>query len=281
MIYNNNYNCNCCEPPNENLIGKWYEIPYYNEATLPVGIDTTAGSFPLYYFKRSCNGQFYDLYGQLVDLQIENPNNINYYEELNEVRDVQNYLINHNNQKDVDMALFWGRGVPISEWTPIAVELINAYKVTPPDAGRIMSAFHCAINDAFIICWYYKYLYALPRPCQLDHDLKTILNTPRFPTYPSGHSVVSGACQEILSYYFPNEAITLNQLAEDASISRLYGGIHFRTDLDQGLNLGRRIGAYIVEYLKGQYDSEGNKVDTIYNTCSNVYNILPPYYPCE
>lgn len=277
----NNHKCICNKGKSSNSCGKWSEIPYYNESEPPVGIKPTAGSWPLFYFKRNCSGQFYNLNCEEVDLGIKNPKNIDFAKDLDEVIAIQRCLIDHCNQTDVDMALFWGRGVPVNEWTPIALELISGYKVAPPDAGRIMSTLHCAINDAFVITWYYKYLYCMPRPCQLDHDLKTILNTPRFPTYPSGHSVVSGACEVILSYYFPKEATTLKSLAEDASISRLYGGIHFRSDLSEGLSLGRRIGKNIINYIQEQFDCEGNKVDTRYYVCSKIYNILPPYYPCK
>lgn len=284
MIKNNYYckhNYNYNKDNTESLIGMWPKIPYYNETALPVGVDPTAGSWPLNYFKMDCKGNFYDLNCEKINLSVRYPDNIDYYSELDEVKETEKCLINQCDQKAVAMARFWGTGVPVSQWSPIVIELINAYKVPPPEAGRIMNTFQATLNDAFVITWYYKYLYNIPRPCQLDEDLKTVLNTPRFPAYPSGHSVVSGVCEVILSYYFPNEGKTLKSLADDASISRLYGGIHFRSDLSEGLDLGRRIGLNIVNYLKTQLDCDGNPVDHSYTKCYTVYNILPPYYPCQ
>lgn len=266
---------NCEYKPN--AYPTWDTLYYYNETTLPKGIDKTAGSWPLYFFYRNSVGTFYDLKSQLVNFKLKNPNSINYKEELDEVVKMQNHLNNHGNDKYIQIAKFWGTGVPVNQWTPIALQLITSYKVTPPKSARILACLQSVINDAFDITWYYKYLYNSPRPCQLDHNLKTILNTPRFPSYPSGHSVVSGACEVILSYYFPMESEKLHMLAEDASISRLYGGIHFRSDLKEGLNLGRQIGVIAINSMKNDYDSECNPVDYIYTNFVDA-PIMPPYY---
>lgn len=264
---------------NQNSYPSWDSLYYYNEKELPKGIDKTAGSWPLYFFEKGncceichCNKQ--------LDFNIKNPNLIDFDLELDEVVQMQNFLNNNGNQKYVEMAKFWGNGVPVNQWTPIALKLISVYKVTPPKSSRILSSLHCVINDAFVITWYYKYLYNTPRPCQLNHDLKTVLNTPRFPAYPSGHSVISGACEVLLSYYFPMEAEKLKILAKDASISRLYGGIHFRSDLEEGLELGRKIGMIAVDNIKQDYDKNCNPVDYIYKEFVDA-PIMPEYFYLE
>jgi membrane-associated phospholipid phosphatase len=67
--------------------------------------------------------------------------------------------------------------------------------------------------------------------------------TPPFPSYVSGHSTTSGAASTVLASFFPGQAGELNAMAEQAAVSRLYGGIHFSSDNETGLELGRRIGA--------------------------------------
>ncbi|MGL4736312.1 MAG: vanadium-dependent haloperoxidase [Cellulosilyticaceae bacterium] len=267
----------CCCSCDTKEYPRWQTLPYYHEAVLPQGVDPTAGSWPLYFFFKNGVGQFYDLKSRLVYFDVKDPHQINYDEELKQVVEMQNYLNSGGNPKYIEIAKFWGQGVPVNQWTPIALQLITTYKVTPPKAGRILSCLQCVINDAFVMCWYYKYLYNCPRPCQLDRSLKTILNTPRFPAYVSGHSVVSGACEILLSHYFPAESQKLHMLAEDASISRLYGGIHFISDLQEGVKLGRKIGAIAVETMKQAYDDKGNPVDPIYIEYKDA-PIMPPYY---
>ncbi|WP_297521887.1 vanadium-dependent haloperoxidase [uncultured Clostridium sp.] len=240
-IYSFN-NCSCKE--------KWSEIPYPGMFKPHDGIDPSANSWPLYFLKRHPDGSFCTLLGQKILFDIENPNTVDFYAELEEVKYVQNNLT--CNQEG--MAKFWGAGVPSQQWSPIFLELFTAYNVTPPKSARILSCLQNAMNDAFVITWLYKYYWDAARPCQLDRNLETAVPTPIFPTYPSGHSVVSATIEVVLSYFFPNEYPAINEMVEDASISRLYGGIHFRSDLSEGLKLGRQIGQICVDYLKTQHE---------------------------
>lgn len=279
MKYVSNYNnCSC---NNKVLTIKkyplWQNIAYYNESSLPIPIDETAGSWPLFFFYKNSIGHFFDSACNPIDLSIKNPNYIDYKVELDEVNKMQEYLFNNPDNKYIEIAKFWGAGVPVNQWCPIALQLISSYKVTPPESARIMHCLQATISDAFNITWYYKFLYDCPRPCQLNHNLKTILNTPRFPSYPSGHSVVSGAAATILSKYFPKEMDKLNMLANDASISRLYGGIHFRSDLNEGLKLGKKIGSAAINIMEKQCDNLGNPVDYKYNNFADA-PILPDYF---
>jgi len=68
------------------------------------------------------------------------------------------------------------------------------------------------------------------------------ITTPPFPYYVSGHATTSGAASEVLAWFFPAEASRLRAAVEEAAVSRLYGGIHFRSDNEAGLELGRKIG---------------------------------------
>jgi membrane-associated phospholipid phosphatase len=77
---------------------------------------------------------------------------------------------------------------------------------------------------------------------ELDPGWLPYIATPPFPSYVSGHSTTSGAAAEVLARFFPSQARRLGGLAEEAAVSRLYGGIHFRSDNEAGLMLGRKVG---------------------------------------
>ena len=133
-----------------------------------------------------------------------------------------------------------------------------------------------ALFDGFISCWKAKYQYNTLRPETvinklLDPSWQPYLQTPPFPSYVSGHSVISAASAEVMTRYFgDNFAYTdsserefgirdrsfksFRDAAQEASLSRLYGGIHFRCDLDRGNEVGRKIGEYIVGKLQLRKD---------------------------
>lgn len=128
------------------------------------------------------------------------------------------------------------------------------------------------IADAFISCWDEKYRSNLIRPETLinqyiDDNWKPVLQTPPFPEYVSGHSVVSGAASTILTgifgdnfafdddteipYGLPVRSFTsFNQAADEAAISRMYGGIHYRVAIEVGIKQGRDLGDFVSEKLK-------------------------------
>ena len=71
--------------------------------------------------------------------------------------------------------------------------------------------------------------------------------TPNFPSYISGHSTVSGAAADVLAAFFPSDAARLRSQAEEAAISRLYAGIHWRADNEVGLRVGRQVAQLAIE----------------------------------
>jgi hypothetical protein len=240
-----------------NLPRKWSQLSYHGETRVPQGIDPIAGSWPLYYIKREPNKTFTTLSSNPISFEIQQPENFNFDQELLIVKQTQKNLTLH--QKEI--ATYWGFGPPTKQWTPIIDRLIDTYSFTANRAARVLAAVQAGINDALVMTWYYKYLWDMPRPNQLDQALSTFLPMPKFPTYPAGHSVVAGTAEIILSYFFQPEADRLNQLAEECSISRLYAGVHFPTDLSEGLRLGRHIGRIVVDALYNQHQSDQNMVD--------------------
>ncbi len=129
-----------------------------------------------------------------------------------------------------------------------------------------------AIFDGFISCWEEKYSSNLIRPETLinktmDENWFPVLQTPPFPEYTSGHSVVSGAASVVLTQIFGDnfafdDTIELeyglpvrsfksfNEAAAEAAISRMYGGIHYRAAIENGLEQGKNVGKFVAENLK-------------------------------
>ena len=107
-----------------------------------------------------------------------------------------------------------------------------------------------AIMVAGIWCCDAKYYFHYPRSIQAIPGFKTILGTPNFPAYTSGHSTFSAAAAEVLSYIFPNEAQQCRAWAREAAESRIYGGIHCRFDAEAGLTQGKNVAVYTVNKAK-------------------------------
>lgn len=252
---------------------RWSKIPYPGQTTLPVPVDPTAGSWPLYYLKRDACGMFTKLNGNPAKFDIRSPSTIDFCQELTTV---QQTLANLTAQQK-EIAVYWSEGPATNQWTPIIDILINTYRLTPVRAARVLAAIQAGINDAFVVCWFYKYLWNVARPVQLDPSLITVVPTPSFPSYPSGHATMAGAAEVILSYFFKPESQRLKELAEECAKSRLYAGVHFNVDDDEGLRLGRQIGDIVVDILKRQRDSWGEKIDIPIKKDCHAQLPPPPY----
>jgi hypothetical protein len=77
-----------------------------------------------------------------------------------------------------------------------------------------------------------------------------VIGRPNFPAYTSGHSTFSAAAAVVLSYLFPSGASSFDAMKEEAAISRLYGAIHYRSDIEVGKDHGKRIGGYTVSFAR-------------------------------
>lgn len=213
-----------------------------------------------------------------------------FYKELKEVYDISNEITkNGDTSEEIEIAQFWDcnpyvsvtRGhlmfavkkiTPGAHWIGICK---IASKKSDANFSKTLFAYtktSIAIADAFISCWDEKYRSNLVRPETLinkhiDENWKPILQTPPFPEYTSGHSVVSGAAATTLTSIFGDNFTfdddtevkydlpirsfeSFNKAANEAAISRMYGGIHYRAAVEVGLKQGRDLGAYVVESLK-------------------------------
>jgi membrane-associated phospholipid phosphatase len=130
------------------------------------------------------------------------------------------------------------------------LEYVRDAKLSEVRAARVFALLNMALHNAGVGCWESKYFYFNPRPSQLDPSIKTAIGIPNFPSYVSGHSTFSAAGAAVLSYLFPSGATSFAQMRDEAGISRLYGGIHYRSDIDSGKALGLRLAKYTVNFAQ-------------------------------
>jgi len=110
-----------------------------------------------------------------------------------------------------------------------------------------MALLNMSLMDASIVCWDAKFTYFNPRPTQLNPAIKTTTGIPTFPSYISGHSTFSGAAAAILGHLMPERASQYIEMANEASMSRMYGGIHFKSDCQVGLEVGKNVGGHAIQ----------------------------------
>ena len=210
-----------------------------------------------------------------------------FYEELMEVYNTSK-MITSDDSEEVEIAKFWDcnpyvsvtkghfmfatkKISPGAHWILI-VKLVT--RKTNSNFEETVNAYtktSIAIADAFISCWDEKYRSNLIRPETLinqhiDPDWLPILQTPPFPEYSSGHSVVSGAASVILTklfgdnFYFEDDTElafglpirsfkSFYDASSEAAISRMYGGIHYRAAIENGLQQGKNVGHFVADKL--------------------------------
>jgi hypothetical protein len=170
-----------------------------------------------------------------------------------EVAEVRRY-VDKGTRRELAIANFWADGpgtpTPPGHWNFIAAPYIRKAEYSEVRAARALALLNASLHDAAVGCWDVKYFYFNPRPSQMDPELKTLIGLPNFPSYTSGHSTYSGAAAEVLSYLFPDGRADFEAQRDEASISRLYGGIHYRSDLEVGKMHGQRIGGYTVSFAR-------------------------------
>lgn len=149
---------------------------------------------------------------------------------------------------------FWADGVgtytPPGHWNAIATEELVKRQMSEVRWARNYALLNAAMMDAAIVCWNTKFFYFNPRPSQINPAIKTLTGVPNFPAYISGHSTFSGAAAAVLGYLLPRKSAEFDAMALEASNSRMYGGIHYRSDCEQGLIAGRKIGNLAIERAK-------------------------------
>lgn len=175
--------------------------------------------------------------------------------EMAEVRDfartpVSNSLANFWQFGAAGPRLYWywndilSRSILASNWDDNA-----------PRAARAFALVSVAGYDSYVACWDAKYFYMAMRPFQIDPEFKPLFGTPPHPSYPSGHSTLSNAIAKVMIYLFPAETADFEALVYEAGEARIWGGIHFRSDITSGVQLGGDVGESVIAYA----DSDGSE----------------------
>jgi membrane-associated phospholipid phosphatase len=139
---------------------------------------------------------------------------------------------------------------PPGHWNFIAARYVEEAGFSEVRAARTFALLNMALHDAAVACWDAKFTYFNPRPSQLDPEIRTVIGLPNFPSFTSGHSTFSAAAARVLSYVFPDGAAYFDAQKEEAAISRLFGGIHYRSDIEVGKEHGNRVGEYTVAFAR-------------------------------
>lgn len=146
----------------------------------------------------------------------------------------------------------WADGVnthtPAGHWNDIMTEYVRDAQWSEVRTARAFALLNITMHEAAIACWDTKFFYFNPRPSQMDARVKTGTGVPNFPAFTSGHSTFSGSAAAILSYLFPEGREHFETEATEASLSRLYGGIHYRSDVEMGYAHGQVIGGFVVNF---------------------------------
>ncbi len=207
-----------------------------------------------------------------LDMEFSEDAKSTFYAQALEVKNVGDKLTKE--QKDI--ATFWVdtpgiTGTPGGHWMALTAQFVGDMKL---DLGKAVDAFAMVgigVGDAFISGWNIKYIILLMRPetyihKYIDDKWQPFVQTPPFPEFISGHSIVSEAASRILTDLFGTISFTDNterfrnlasrsftsfeNAASEAGISRLYGGIHYRTGIEKGFDQGRCVASSILSRIK-------------------------------
>jgi PAP2 superfamily len=199
-----------------------------------------------------------------------------FFRDAKEVYDTVNTLT----PEQQTIAKYWAdgpgtTGTPPGHWIAIVGQIAATDDLSLATAAEAYARVGIAVADAFIACWHTKYQYNLLRPVTyirnlLDPAWSSFIGTPAFPEYTSGHSVQSGAAATVLTDLFGRKAFTdtthvdhgliptlaprsfrsFTAAANEAALSRLYGGIHFRPAIELGVQQGVCVGQTIIDRIQ-------------------------------
>jgi membrane-associated phospholipid phosphatase len=145
----------------------------------------------------------------------------------------------------------WARNAA-TLWSEIAGEIILRDHLSEPDAARALMYLNMALADATIACWDAKLFYWFPRPSEIDPTLDLSVPLPNFPSYPSAHATLFAAGAGVLGRLLPDERNRLDSLAEEATNTRVWAGVHYPFDNAAGATLGRRVAEAAIAVLDAE-----------------------------
>jgi hypothetical protein len=139
-------------------------------------------------------------------------------------------------------------------WNVTARNAMAASGLDEATTARALAMMHMAGFDAIVACHDSKYTYWVPRPAQADPKLTLAVGVPNHPSYPANHSCISGTMGRVLDAQVPGSNGVFEKMGKEAGASRLYGGIHYRMDLDAGDEIASKVAARALQSgpAKGQ-----------------------------
>ena len=174
-------------------------------------------------------------------------------DDLRELEDVYRASLSRTPEQ-VAIVRKWADWPPPTLWNDELNRRLSKHPWSPLEKARASAYLNATMFDAFVSCWRSKYRYWTARPFMRLRGrtpmFTTVVTTPNFPSYTSGHSTVSGAAAVVLAALFPDEATFFHSQAEEAALSRFWGGIHFSHDNAEGLAVGRKIGEKAVRRMR-------------------------------
>jgi hypothetical protein len=201
-------------------------------------------------------------------------NSAAYMEALREVNELGERDRSRRSAEQTLIAWFWddsgGSVTPPGHWNRIAQVVSQQRGLTLAENARLFALLNISMADAAILCWEGKFGFNYWRPItalrEADREWNSLLTTPPFPSYPSGHSTFSGAAATSLARFFGTDAVRFDvgsdgtpgvrrtftgfwAAAQEAGRSRIYGGIHYEFDNQEGLRCGRDLADYIARHF--------------------------------
>jgi len=166
--------------------------------------------------------------------------------EMQELRDIE------RTPAQIRQARYWeyGAGGPNAyhHWANLFNQLVFEYGMyeNPPLVALANAAYTVAQYDAVISAWDGKYHYVAIRPFQYDPEFNAPFPAPNHPSYPAAHSALTTAVIATFVEFFPNDANDLMALRDTVSDSRIWAGIHFRSDTVSGNQVGEQIAEHVL-----------------------------------
>jgi hypothetical protein len=216
-----------------------------------------------------------------------------FYKELKEVYQLRKNL----SKEQAEIAMFWDcnpfalqqvghleyfikKISPGGHWMGITGIACNKQQLSLSKTAYVHALVSMGMADALISCWNNKYKYNRVRPVTaikklIDRNWSPLLQTPPFPEYTSGHSVISTTASTILNHLFGDQFSftddteeefgfpkrkfnSFNEASKEAAISRLYGGIHFRDAIESGVKEGEQIGKFVIQQSQESLANKNN-----------------------
>jgi hypothetical protein len=196
-----------------------------------------------------------------------------YAASLRSVRALGSTTSTTRTKEQTEIAYFWADGegtvTPPGHWNRIAQSVAAGRKLDLAETARLFALLNVAMADAAMVCWDCKFRFDFWRPVtaarEIDPTWTPLLPTPPFPSYTSGHSSFSSAAAAALANFFGTDAVkftstsdglpgvtrtfdSFSAAAEEAGVSRIYGGIHWDFDNSDGLACGRKLAEEVARH---------------------------------